>query len=157
MYRLILFSEKITVCGETLCGRLYSGQSETSILNAAKKDYKTLLITKMWEGEQGKAFRDREGWTLEFDPTDDLEWWKYDESKYTFLKYPDCYDLPDQFAEEMGRFKEQIAFASKWVPLRIADTDCEGYFINQWMYNTIVGSAEVKWMYLEEPDDDLPF
>lgn len=94
---------------------------------------------------------------LKVDTTDDLEWWEYDQIKYTFLKYPDCYDLPDQFAEEMGRFKEQIAFASKWVPLRIADTDCEGYFINQWMYNTIVGSAEVKWMYLEEPDDDLPF
>ncbi|MCR4965354.1 MAG: hypothetical protein K6A41_06820 [Bacteroidales bacterium] len=145
MIRLILFSKPITLNGETFCGRLYAGcKSECEIKTAAKKDYKELLLTESWNGEQGKQFREKEGWKLQVDETEDIEWWKYDESKYTFDYFSDILEMPDQFAEEIVIDHESVAMVSTWVPLRFAVLHNDGYLLNVWSYNTIAGSPEIR-------------
>ncbi len=157
MIKLIIFSKPVALNGETFCGRLYAGcKSESEIITAAKKDYKDILLTKMWEGEEGERFRTKEGWELQVDETEDIEWWKYDETKYTFDYFPDVPEMPDQFAEEIVFDHESVALVSTWVPLRFADLNRDGYFVNMWSYNAIAGSPEVKWDYIDQVDD-LPF
>lgn len=156
MHRVVIYINPVTSNGMTLYGRLYGGENEDDILIAARVDYRTLLIREEWEGERGEEFREREGWTLEYDEDGTVLWWSYDKERYSFNLGYDT--IPDQFVQQLcNPFAQYIALVSEWVPLRFADTDNEDYIINQ-AYDMVANAADIQWTRVDEPDDDeLPF
>ena len=157
MHRVVIFSNPVISNGIELYGRLYSGESEGQIINAARFDYRTLLIRELWEGELGETFRKNEGWTLTHSKDGSTAWYLYDESKYTFgLGFA---PIPDQFVQGCPQPSESVALVNVWVPIRMSDTDIEDYIINQVFYNSIIGANpnDIQWTSLEPEGDDLPF
>lgn len=157
MHRVVIYINPVTSNGMTLYGRLYGGENEDDILIAARVDYRTLLIREEWEGERGEEFREREGWTLEYDEDGTVLWWSYDKERYSFNLGYDT--IPDQFVQQLcNPFAQYIALVSEWVPLRFADTDNEDYIINGAFYYMVANAANIQWIRVDEPDDDeLPF
>ena len=157
MHRVVIWMNSVNNNGITYFGKLLSGQSEREILTKGRILYKILTVREAWEGEQGEAFREHEGWTLDYNEDGTESWWVYDRNKYTFLKGFD--PIPDQFVQQLcNPFAQYIALISEWVPLRFADTDNEDYIINQAFYDMVANAANIQWTRVDEPDDDeLPF
>ena len=157
MHRVVIWMNSVNNNGITYFGKLLSGQSEREILTKGRILYKILTVREAWEGEQGEAFREHEGWTLDYNEDGTESWWVYDRNKYTFLKGFD--PIPDQFVQQLcNPFAQYIALISEWVPLRFADTDNEDYIINGAFYDMVANAANIQWTRVDEPDnDDLPF
>lgn len=156
MHRVVLYINPVTSNGETLYGRLYGGENEDEILIAARIDYRTLLIREEWEGEPGEEFREREGWTLEYDEDGTVSWWSYDKERYSFnLGYD---PIPDQFVQSLcNSFAQYIALISRWVPLKMADCNIDDYIINGAFYDMVANANDIQWTRVNEPNNDLPF
>ena len=153
MHRVVIWMNSVNNNGITYFGKLLSGQSEREILTKGRILYKILTVREAWEGEQGEAFREHEGWTLDYNEDGTESWWVYDRNKYTFLK--GCDPIPDQFVQQLcNPFAQYIALISEWVPLRFADTDNEDYIINQAFYDMVANAANIQWTRVDEPDDD---
>lgn len=157
MHRVVIYINPVTSNGETLYGRLYGGENEDDILIAARIDYRTLLIREEWDGELGKEFREREGWTLEYDEDGTVSWWSYDKERYSFNLGYDT--IPDQFVQSLcNPFAQYIALISRWVPLKMADCNIDDYIINDTFYYTVANANDIQWTRVDEPkDNDLPF
>ena len=157
MHRVVIFSNPVISNGIELYGRLYSGESEGQIINAARFDYKTLLIRELWEGKLGETFRKNEGWTLTHSTDDSMFWYLYDETKYTFGLGFD--PIPDQFVQGCSKPSESVALISSWVPIRMSDTDIDDYIVNKTFYESIIGANhnDLNWTSLELEEEDLPF
>ena len=157
MHRVVIFSNPVRSNGIELYGRLYSGETEGQIINAARFDYKTLLIRELWEGELGESFREQEGWTRTHSTDGSTVWYSFDESKYTFGLGFD--PIPDLFVKGCPQPSESVALVNVWVPIRMADTDIDDYIVNEVLYESVIGANpnDIQWVSLEPEYDDLPF
>lgn len=151
MHRVILFSEPITINGETLYGKLFSGETEVSIWANACDEVRELVLREQWTGQQGDDFRNQEGWGL-VKHKDGSESWSFDKNKYTNNRY---LWAPDQFVEKCWTPPMYIVLISKWVPLRMSDCNSEDYIINRVFYDSVVeaDTNDTMWIPLNEPEE----
>lgn len=157
MHRVVIFMHPVNSNGMTLFGRLYGADTTEEILTIARADYATLVLREHWEGEQGEAFREHEGWSLIYNEDGTESWWSFDENKYTYLKGYD--PIPDQFVQQLcNPFAQYIALISGWVPLKMADCNIDDYIINGAFYDMVANANDIEWTRVDEPkDNDLPF
>lgn len=157
MHRVVIYINPVTSNGETFYGKLYAGDTEAEILTKAGMDYRILTAREAWEGKEGESFREKEGWTLNYNENGTVSWWRFDETKYTYhLGYS---PIPDQFVQSLSYpFAQHIALISRWVPLKMADCNDEDYITNDAFYDMIANSNDIQWTRVDEPEsDDLPF
>lgn len=154
MHRVVLYSRPIVSNGETLYGRLWGGFTEKEIMFQAKLDYKILYVRESFEGIEGDLFRQRENW-IPFTNEDGSGWWNYDEDKYSFDLGFD--PIPDQFVEHCKLPNVYVAILSNWVLLKIADTNNDGYIVNETFYDLIIGGNpnDLQWMSILPEEDDI--
>ena len=152
MHRIVIFSEPVVINGESLYGKLYSGETEANIMATAIADLKRLLIYEQWAGNQGEEFRSKENWRLTRHE-DGTETWEFDCDGYTnFMGYG---LIPDQFIEPCWLPPTCIGIVSRWVPLRMSDCNDQDYLINQTVYAEInnANPNDIGWIVLDEPED----
>ena len=155
MHRVVIFSEPVTNNGESLYGKLYSGETEADIMANATYDLKRLLIQEQWEGQQGTEFREKENWTL-VHHKDGTESWNFDSDKYS--NYMGYGTIVDQFVESCCFPPICFAILNRWVPLRMADCNDQDYIVSRAFYDMVneANPDALGWILLDDPDD-LPF
>ena len=155
MQRVVIFSEPVTNNGESLYGKLYSGETEADIMANATYDLKRLLIQEQWEGQQGTEFREKENWTL-VHHKDGTESWNFDSDKYS--NYMGYGTIVDQFVESCCFPPICFAILNRWVPLRMADCNDQDYIVSRAFYDMVneANPDALGWILLDDPDD-LPF
>lgn len=155
MHRVVLFSEPVTINGESLYGKLYEGEDEADLLNTVCKDLKRLAIVEQWMGQQGDEFREKENWTLVHNK-DGTKSWDFDIDKYS--NYMGYGLIPDQFAESCWITPNCFAILNGWVPIKMADCNDRDYIVNKAFYDMLneANPNHVGWIHLDELDE-LPF
>lgn len=155
MHRVVIFSEPVTNNGESLYGKLYSGETEADIMANATYDLKRLLIQEQWEGQQGTEFREKENWTL-VHHKDGTESWNFDSDKYS--NYMGYGTIVDQFVESCCFPPICFAILNRWVPLRMADCNDQDYIVSRAFYDMVneANPDALGWILLDDPDE-LPF
>ena len=155
MHRVVVFSEPVTNNGESLYGKLYSGETEADIMANATYDLKRLLIQEQWEGQQGTEFREKENWTL-VHHKDGTESWNFDSDKYS--NYMGYGTIVDQFVESCCFPPICFAILNRWVPLRMADCNDQDYIVSRAFYDMVneANPDALGWILLDDPDE-LPF
>lgn len=155
MHRVVIFSEPVTNNGESLYGKLYSGETEADIMANATYDLKRLLIQEQWEGQQGTEFREKENWTL-VHHKDGTESWNFDSAKYS--NYMGYGTIVDQFVESCCFPPFCFAILNRWVPLRMADCNNQDYIVSRAFYDMVneANPDALGWILLDDPDE-LPF
>jgi hypothetical protein len=155
MHRVVIFSEPVTNNGESLYGKLYSGETEADIMANATYDLKRLLIQEQWEGQQGTEFREKENWTL-VHHKDGTESWNFDSDKYS--NYMGYGTIVDQFVESCCFPPICFAILNRWVPLRMADCNNQDYIVSRAFYDMVneANPDALGWILLDDPDE-LPF
>lgn len=149
MYRLVIYSTPVARGEQTLYGRLCQGQTEEDILDRTKDEYNNLLLCSLWETDAGIGFRFRENWRQM-----DGGWiFDNDDHKYTWELGQ---EYPDQFAEEQ-KITDKVALISGWYPLKFADTDREGFLVNEATYDSLIDSVGLEWSLVIDRDESLPF
>lgn len=155
MHRVVIFSEPVTNNGESLYGKLYSGETQADIITNATYDLKRLLIQEQWEGQKGAEFREKENWTL-VHHKDGTESWSFDSNKYS--NYMGYGTIVDQFVESCWFPPICFAILNGWVPLRMADCNNQDYIVSRAFYDMVneANPDALGWILLDEPDE-LPF
>ena len=155
MHRVVIFSEPVTNNGESLYGKLYSGETEADIMANATYDLKRLLIQEQWEGQQGTEFREKENWTL-VHHKDGTESWNFDSDKYS--NYMGYGTIVDQFVESCCFPPICFAILNRWVPLRMADCNDQDYIVSRAFYDMVneANPDALGWILLDDLDE-LPF
>lgn len=154
MHRIVIFSEPVVINGESLYGKLYSGETESDIMATATADLKRLLIFEQWAGNQGEEWRSKENWTLTRHE-DGTESWEFDCDGYT--NYMGYGLIPDQFAKYCWLPPTCVGLVSRWVPLRMSDCNDQDYLINRTVYDGInnANPNDIGWTPIDEPEDDI--
>lgn len=152
MHRVVLFSEPISLNGESLYGKLYEGDDDADILTFVRKDLKRLIVVEQWVGQQGNEFRVKENWVL-VHHKNGTESWKFDVDKYTnYLGYG---LIPDQFVESCWTPPICFVVLNQWVPIRLTDCNNRDYIVNKTFYDSVVGANpnDIEWVPLDEPEE----